>query len=312
MISVLLPTYNGEKYIAEQIESLLSQTFQDFIVYIRDDRSSDKTYSIIQEFAGKNPGKFIISRNEKNTGESKINYFNMMIDHKDDYVMLCDQDDVWLPDKIEKSLKKIREAEGIYGLQTPMLVYTDLTVVNENLKITAHSYEKTANKNFEKNSINSAVTMNNAAGCTSIYNRALAEKITGIPEFYVMHDWWIYLTASCLGKPCVIRESTILYRQHGDNDSGAKNVLSLNYIRNILSNLNKPASMINDSYRQAGAFLKMYKNDLTGEKAELLYSYASLSKASRIKKIRTIIRYKTFLHGIARKVFQIIILLFYP
>ena len=278
MISILLPAYNGEKYIAEQIESLLSQTNQDFIVYIRDDRSSDKTYSIVKEYAEKNPGKIVVSRNEKNTGESKINYMEMMTEHKNDYVMLCDQDDVWLPRKIENSLNKIKELENMHGPATPIMVYTDLKVVNKNLEITASSYEKMADKNFDNNTLNSAITMNNAAGCTTIYNRALADLIQAVPEFYVMHDWWIYLLACAFGFTGVFKKPTILYRQHEDNFSGAKKVLSIKYIKYVLSNLSKMSSMINDSYRQSGAFLKMYKNKLTGEQSEMLYSYASLSK----------------------------------
>ena len=121
MISILLATYNGEKYIAGQIESLLSQTYKDFKLYICDDKSTDDTYSIITDHALKNPAKIIASQNEINAGGAKYNFIKMLMERKadlamplgqddaDDYIMLCDQDDVWLPDKIENSLKKIKE-----------------------------------------------------------------------------------------------------------------------------------------------------------------------------------------------------------
>ena len=310
MISVLLPTFNGEKYLAELLESLLSQTYQDFVVYIRDDNSSDNSYTIITEFAENNFGKIKATRNEKNTGEARFNYFDMMMTHKDDYVMLCDQDDVWLSDKIEKSIGKMKELEGICGSSTPLLVYTDLMVVNEKLEVISSSYEKMANKYFYYNPLNIAVTMNNAAGCTILYNRALAELIRDLPEFFVMHDWWVYLIAVAFGYVGVIHRSTVMYRQHDNNESGAKRVLSLKYVRYVLTNLNKMTSMIRDSYRQSGAFLKMYEDLLDGEKAELFYSYASMTNLSRIEKLRTVFRYKTFMHGFARKVAQVFILVF--
>jgi len=309
MISILLATYNGEQYIAGLIESLLSQTFRDYKLYIRDDKSTDGTYPIITGYAAENPDKIFVSQNEENVGGAKNNFIKMMIDHKDDYIMLCDQDDIWLPDKIEKSLSKIKGIEQEGGLTTPIMVHTDLTVVDEDLTVISASYKKMSNKDFEQKSLNFAVTMNNAAGCTIIYNRALADLIQAEPEFIVMHDWWVFLIASAFGKIGVINEPTILHRQHKDNESGAKKVLSLRYVYFVLTHLKKMSSMINDSYRQAGIFLEIYKDKLTAEKLELLSAYASIPGLSRIKKLRTVMKYKTFMNGFARKVAQVMILI---
>jgi len=309
MVSVLLATYNGEKYIAGQIESLLFQTFRDFKLFIRDDRSTDSTYSIITKFASENPGRISAEQNEINTGGTKHNFLKMMIDHKDDYIMLCDQDDVWLPDKIEKSLKMIKTLEDKHGRDTPLLVHTDLKVVNDDLDVISSSYEKMSNKDFRKTSLNSTVTMNNAAGCTIIYNRALGNLIRAKPGFIVMHDWWLTLTAAAFGKIGVISEPTVLYRQHDDNSKGAKKVLSPGYILFVLKNIKTMASMINDSYKQAGSFLETFKDKLTGDQLELLKAYASIPGLSRVKKLRTVFKYKTFMHGVARKTAQLMILL---
>ena len=116
MISILLATYNGERYIAGQIESVLAQTYQDFKLYICDDKSTDGTYSIITEYAARYPGKIIATQNEVNSGGAKFNFLNMMVEFNDDYIMLCDQDDVWLPNKVEVSLKKITEMESEFGI----------------------------------------------------------------------------------------------------------------------------------------------------------------------------------------------------
>ena len=318
MISILLATYNGEKYIAGLIESLLSQTIRDFKLYIRDDKSTDETYSIIAGYAEKYPEKIFVSQNEENVGGAKNNFMEMMIDHKDDYVMLCDQDDVWLPDKIEKSLNKIREIEQNivheHGSATPVMVHTDLVVVKENLNVISSSYEQMSNKDFEKTSLNFVVTMNNAAGCTIIYNRALADLIRAEPEFIVMHDWWVSLIASAFGRIGAIHIPLVMYRQHEDNESGAKKVLSFKYIFYVLKNLKKMSSMIDDSYKQAGAFLKMYSapehgDELSAEKQKLLKAYSSIPYCSRIKRFQTVKKYKTYMHGFARKAAQRMILL---
>jgi glycosyltransferase involved in cell wall biosynthesis len=313
MISVLLATYNGEKYISEQIESILSQTYQDFTLYIHDDNSTDNTYKIISEYAQKHPKKIIVSQNETNVGGAKNNFLQMMIERKDDYVMLCDQDDIWLPDKITKSLAKIKDMEKEHGVSTPILVYTNLTVVKDNLEIISYSYEKMANKNFDKNSLNFAVAMNNVAGCTAMYNRALSEMIQATQvaqaNYIVMHDWWLYLIATALGKCGAIHYPTVLYRQHKGNESGAKRVLSPKYIYYVLTHLKKMSSMINDSYKQAEVFSRMYGDKLSIENAELLGAYASLRNLSRLKRVRTVRKYKTYMHGFARRAAQIGILI---
>jgi len=315
MISILLATYNGEKYISELLDSLLTQTFQDFIIYINDDRSTDSTFSIVSGYAAKYPDKIIARQNDINTGSAKNNFLQMMVDYKDDYVMLCDQDDVWQPDKIKKSIAKIKEMEEEFGKDTPLLVHTDLTVVDEELNVISPSYEKMSNKDFSVTSLNFAVTMSNVAGCTAVYNRTLADYFIIVPDFFVMHDWWLSLTAAVFGRIGTVREPTVLYRQHGDNEKGAKRVLSFKYIFYVLTNLKTMSAMINDSYKQAGVFLEVYKDKLISDGSEpdarsaLLGAYSSIPGLSRFKRLGTIRRYKTFMYGKARKAAQIFILL---
>jgi len=310
MVSILLATYNGEKYISEHIDSILSQTCQDFRLYICDDRSIDKTFAIVTEYASKHPDKITVKQNDVNTGSAKMNFLQMMIEYKDDYLMLSDQDDVWVPEKIEKSLAKIRDMEEEFGKGTPILVHTDLTVVNDDLSVIMPSYEKMSNKDFSVTSLNFAVTMNNVGGCTAIYNRALAEYFKAVPEFFVIHDWWLSLTAAVFGKIGTVSEPTVLYRQHGDNEKGAKKVLSPKYIYYVLTHIKTMAAMIDDSYKQAGAFLKLYNDKLTNENKELLSAYASIPSLSKMSRLKTVSKYKTYMYGFTRKAMQIYILKF--
>ncbi|MCL2819436.1 MAG: glycosyltransferase family 2 protein [Oscillospiraceae bacterium] len=309
MISILLATYNGEKYITQQVESILSQTNQDFRLFIYDDKSTDKTFSILTEYASKFPEKITVVQNDVNTGGTKLNFMQMMVRHKDDYVMLCDQDDVWLPDKIEVSLSKIKEMEKKSGSDTPLLVHTDLKVVDDNLDVISSSYEKMSNKDFSETSVNFAVTMNNVAGCTALYNKALAGYFTAVPGFFVMHDWWLSLTAAVFGKIGAVNKQPILYRQHRGNEKGAKRVISAKYFFYVMTHVKTMTAMINDSYKQAGAFLETYGSKINAENLELISAYASIPVLPKFKRLGIVRKYKTYMYGKARKVAQLFFLL---
>lgn len=309
MISILLATYNGERYIAEQIESLLTQTVQDFTLYICDDRSTDNTYAIISDYAKRYAGKIFAKQNEVNSGGAKLNFMKMILEHKDDYVMLCDQDDVWLPNKIEISLNKMHEMESRYGAAMPLLVHTDLRVVDQNLHTMYHSYAKMSRKKFCDRSLNSLLTINIAAGCTELYNRALADLITDEPAYMMVHDWWVLLVAASLGRIGTVYEPTILYRQHDSNDLGAKNVLSLGYVLHFVTNFKKMIEKVCNTYEQAESFLCVYKNMLSDEQRDLLSAYSSIPHYSRIRRLVTVIKRKTWMHGVSRRFAQVTVLL---
>ena len=310
-ISILLASYNGEKYIAEQIDSLLVQTVQDFKLFICDDKSTDNTFGIISSYAKKYPKKICAYQNEKNTGNAKHNFIKMMVKYNDDYVMLCDQDDVWLPDKIEKTLARMRELEEIYGKIEPIVVHTDLKVVDKNLNVISPSYAKMSRTDYEKKALHHLRTRNIAAGCTQMYNRALCDLISAKPEFIMVHDWWATLTASALGKISTVYEPTILYRQHDSNSIGAKKAFSVAHIYCRLMNFRKVVDSVNDTYRQAKSFLDFYSAQLSDEQQKLLSAYASIPALSKMERLRVLARHNVFMYGFIRKSVQIFIVLMY-
>lgn len=309
MISILLAAYNGEKYIGKQIESLLAQTVQDFKLYICDDGSTDRTLSIITEYAGQYPKKIFVAQNKVNSGGAKYNFIQMMIRHKDDYVMLCDQDDVWLQNKIEKTLAKMNSMEALYGDSMPLLVFTDLKVVDSRLKIISDSYQKTMAADFSKTSLHHIMVQNILAGCTAMYNKALADIIRNSPDYMVMHDWWLILLASAFGQIGVVDEQTILYRQHETNDTGVKKARSLKHIAYEVSHYSKMAAAINQTYMQADSLLKMYRDRLSEGQIKLLISYSSIPGQMRIRRLKTLFQCRTFKNGLTRKIAQIMIVL---
>lgn len=300
-----MATYNGEKYISEQIESLLSQTVQDFVIYINDDCSTDNTYEIVCEYAKKYPNKINVSKSITNSGNAKYNFIHLMIRHKQEYIMLCDQDDVWKPNKIELTLCKMHQMEVQYGSGVPLLVHTDLEVVNEYLDAISPSFMKAMNANYSHTSLNKIVIQNTLTGCTAMYNGALANLIREEPKYMVMHDWWLILIASAFGKIGHITNTTILYRQHGNNSIGAKNVCTLAYKLNRLRNGKEIKLALVQTYQQAESFVNIFDIQLSKEQLTLLRNYCSIPLQSKLHRIISTFRLKTFKNGLARKIAQI-------
>ncbi|HCT64584.1 MAG TPA: glycosyltransferase family 2 protein [Lachnospiraceae bacterium] len=308
MISILLASYNGEKYIAQQIESVINQTYGDFILYINDDCSTDKTYEIIKDFEAKYPEKIKVTRNEKNSGNAKYNFMKMMLKHKDDYIMLCDQDDVWLESKVEITYNKIRQMENKYGIHTPILVHTDLKIVDEHLATISESLISTVNSDYSKTKLKNEIVQNTLTGCTAMYNRRLADLIKAEPSFMVMHDWWIMLIASAFGKIDYVDKATILYRQHRENVVGVRNMRSLKFVFKFSRNSKAIKQALEDSYRQARTFYNIYGNSLQLKDRKLVKQYAELIDKNKFCRILTVLSIGTVKNGFVRILGQLIYL----
>lgn len=285
MISILMATYNGERFLEEQLESILSQTVQDFVLYIQDDGSTDKTFAIACEYADRYSGKIVAARNEQNSGGAKYNFMNMMTRHRGEYIMLCDQDDVWMPDKIERTLDKMREIESETADNTPILIHTDSFVTDETLHIT-HASLKQMLGTAEITDFKQIVLQNDVTGATAMYNRALAEWITEIPRDFVMHDWWLAMVCQCFGKTVFIPDSTVLYRQHGENSIGARAIRGLPHKLYKLAHMGDIRRDLFSFYRQAGEFHRIYGDRMEPEKKRLAQIYGSLPGYGKWKRLR--------------------------
>jgi len=299
-----LSVYNGEQFIADQLDSLLQQTYQDFHIYACDDCSTDSTYAIIQDYCARYPGRIAATRSAQNSGGAKHNAIRLMIEHREDYLMLCDQDDVWLPNKIEITLAKLKEMENRYGIDVPLMVHTDLEVVDAQLETIQPSFWAAMNSNCYKNKLHNLVIQNIITGCTVMYNRALAELIWAEPGFMVMHDWWLGLAAAAFGYIEPMEIQTIKYRQHANNDIGAKDVRTMSYKFKRLLNYGEVKHAVNMTYRQAESFLEMYRERLTAEQIRLLVEYSAMPNHNKVKKWITICRLGTFKNGVGRKIAQ--------
>lgn len=298
-----MATYNGEKYLKEQLNSLLNQTYKDFKVIVCDDCSTDGTMDILKEYQLNHPDIFQVYKNEKNTTSAKYNFMNMMIKYKDDYIMLCDQDDVWLPDKIELTLCKLVDMECRHGKNTPLLTHTDLIVVDAMLNEINPSFRKAMNADYTKVELRQQLIQNTLTGCTCMYNRSVAHLIREIPHSFVMHDWFLMLIVSAFGTIEALQDKqTILYRQHGDNQVGAKDVRTLKYKINKILHGAEIRQAINQTYTQAESFLKTYKDRLSLEQKNLLEQYISIPNMNKFGRWRTIVKLGVLKNGFSRKI----------
>lgn len=218
-IDILLATYNGEKYIKEQIESILQQTYSNFRLIISDDASQDNTIEIIKQYQQKDD-RIKLFQQEKNLGSNK-NFEFLLQNVENSYFMLSDQDDIWKEDKIEKTYKYLQE-------QNSDLVFTDLELVDNNLQTINRSFMEYKRLSYKikkyGTNFNTLYLNNYVTGCTILAKKDYIKNILPFPQntVYLIHDYWIALIISVNGKISYLRESTILYRQHEKNQIGSK------------------------------------------------------------------------------------------
>ena len=220
-IDILLPTYNGEKYLKEQLDSILNQTYKNIRLIISDDCSKDSTPKILEEYRGKDE-RIELYLQKENIGVVKGIEF-LLKKVKSNYYMLADQDDVWLPMKVEKSIETLKK-------ENADLVFGDLEVVDQDLKTMYPSFgdfmllNRKINKYINSYKVN--YLYNCVTGCTVLSKKEFIEKILPIPteSKYLIHDHWIGLVVALNGKLAYMPEKYIKYRQHGNNQVGTDKI----------------------------------------------------------------------------------------
>ncbi|MGT2716318.1 glycosyltransferase family 2 protein [Streptococcus respiraculi] len=283
-VHILLSTYNGERFLAEQIDSIRKQTFQDWTLLIRDDGSSDGTQQIIRDYCLKDKRIFFINPDDTfNLGV--IQSFHTLLKYeRADYYFFSDQDDIWLPHKLELQLA----AATAYEEERPLLVYTDLKVVGQDLAVMSESMIKTQSDHANTQLVQE-LTENTVTGGVAMINHSLAELWTGQEEYdLLMHDWYLALMAAALGNLVYIDEPTELYRQHEANVLGARTLKKRmqNWIRPQVL-FTKYWKLIKDSQRQAKNLLAL---PLTAKDRELVENFVSIMEVpfvGRFKRLRT-------------------------
>lgn len=265
-IIILMSTYNGEKYLKNQLESLLSQENVNICIYIRDDGSKDKTCKILQKFQMEH--KNIDIEYGKNIG-AKASFFEVIQKApKGEYYAFCDQDDIWLKNKLKMALEKLRNLTDI-----PSLYYCNLELVDENLQRT--SLRMNIGKPY---SLGQILIKNHVPGCTMVFNYALFKLIKNVPTeqllYIPFHDHWIYILCRLFdGNIIEDKNKLILYRQHNTNVVGSRN----NKLK-ILFTVSGLQDKNNIRYNRALLLSKLYFNELPSHSKHILHLITSYKK----------------------------------
>ena len=222
MIDILMSTFNGERYLGEQIRSILGQSFAEFRLVVRDDGSADGTLALIEELCREDERITLLRDSEGNLGLRR-SFMRLLEASEGEYFMFADQDDVWLPEKIERSMEAIKRLESSSEASKPLLVFTDLRITNDRLEPIDDSlwhYQRLRpeiSRDWKR-----LLAQNVVTGCTILANRAAARAALpfALPE--MMHDHWVAVNAAKFGKIGYISEPTVLYRQHSANAEGGR------------------------------------------------------------------------------------------
>lgn len=298
-IDVILASYNGQKYIGEQIKSILNN-FDKIDGYecrllVSDDASSDGTCAIINEIQDERV--CLLDGNRK--GGVKLN-FGFLINHTDaDYIFFSDQDDVWLPNKIESFMRVFEESDS----RTPLLVHSDLQVVDQNLNTTSDSMFSSQNI-YTEPTLGQLLVSNSVTGCVMAINNSLLGLVKGknLAET-IMHDWYLALVAKCLGEVKFLNTATILYRQHGGNQVGSIARSGRDYfsIQKIIAFVKKSKCSINETRKQAIHLLAEYGPLLKQDERKFIEEYVrSFSRWAVLKRTKLFLSKQVEKKGTAR------------
>jgi len=295
-ISVILATYNGARYLQQQLESLAQQTSLPTELLVGDDGSQDETRSVVDTFTKTCPFAVRWIQPSKERLGACANFARLLEYASGDYLMFCDQDDIWLPDKTSMVLKEMQRLEEQYGRDIPCLVHTDLKVITESGAEIASSFWR-----YQRimpqlaNRLQVVLVQNLVTGCTMMLNRSAVRMVVPMP-FHgpLMHDWWCTLAVVAFGgQVSGLAYPRVCYRQHGGNVVGAQSwwqrILDRLFVvsgRNIRDELLA-------TQQQAAIFFEQFGGILTPQNKNVIRDYARLSDLGFFAKRSTLLR-----HGI--------------
>ena len=208
---VLLSTHNGQAYLRPLMESVFGQDCHHLEVLVRDDGSNDDTVSLLREYAAGNRSVRVIVGEHIGVAQS---YFELlrMSSAAADFLMLCDQDDVWRGDKVSRAVGGLARCDP----ETPVLYCSRVAIVDEALRLLGYSDLPRRGLSFRN-----ALVQNVAMGCTIAVNQAARRLLLRrLPRDVCMHDWWMYLVVSAFGQLAYDEEPAIFYRRHAGNVFG--------------------------------------------------------------------------------------------
>lgn len=301
-VDILLATYNGEKYLPAQIDSILGQTYENWRLLINDDGSNDTTRTIIEAYVEQDNRIHSVELENK-LHSAAGNFLALLKASTAPYAMFCDQDDVWEPYKIAVEMEAMQQLEFEHGFDVPLLVFADSVVVDEQLDTLYPSFVSTLSFDPTTISLSRLLVENIAQGCTMLLNRELIETINQVqlPESIGIHDHWAMLIAAALGAFSYIPQPVLKYRQHIGNAIGAttepatarKGVSRFLHNPKIIVHWLEELSADKTTFIQRAADMKnTWGDSVSPDALEVLTDLSTFKGKNRINRLRLIKRYR--------------------
>ena len=273
-ITVVIATYNGGKFLQEQIESILQQTVVPDEIIVCDDLSTDNTIEILEHYQSQKRLRYYINENRLGViGNFKR---SVSLAKKGNYIALCDQDDIWLPVKLEKQYQALLLLDD---KKSPAIVYSDLTVIDQQKKILNPSFWNELGQDGYQHSLTTLLFGNFVTGCTIMMNDIARKYFLQMPTDISMHDAWLALIAFSFGKVEAVKEPLVLYRRHTSNTAFAaaykKENKAARWWRN-LKMLFSENDYLKDEIHIASKLFEKYEMNISNEKKYLIENFINL------------------------------------
>ncbi len=318
-ITILLATYNGAAYLPEFLASLQRQKHTNWRLLVRDDSSSDDTRAILGHFAQQESRMDLVDDRQGRLGT--LGNFQALMERAlaqgAHVVCFADQDDVWLPEKLAAQLAKLEQAQDQAPDGTPVLVHSDMSVVDRHLKPIHRSFMAYQGIRHQAAPLVALLAQNFVTGCTMMFNRALLQLACPLPPGAIIHDWWLALCAAAWGRVVYLDQPTLLYRQHGGNQVGAKSLPALlNPLRGKLyAHLGRAHGHFIATFRQAHALAEKIRHAGNTQATSLLpriEAYSRLHEQGRAHRLATVRRHEFRRQGRTRNLMFRLMLLLAP
>lgn len=285
-IALVMATCNGAAFIEQQLDSILQQTRPPDLVIIRDDASDDSTFQILSRFADEYGLQ--VSKNTQRLGVNE-NFKRAVEDVPDDFLIaFCDQDDYWLPEKLEKSVALLQQITS--NPNEPALVYSDLVLMNEAGEVLHQSVHRQRGQHRYAHVWETFLFGNMVSGCTILMNAPMKKIMLELPSHPTfIYDAWLAMAAFGFGKIAKLSEPLIHYRQHSNNVTFSEHHSTNRFerLQNHWNQLFQSDTYLQEEMALAKAFHSQYANRLPSAKKEILETFIALQhKPYFIKKMR--------------------------
>ena len=281
-ISVIITTHNGSRFIEEQIESILAQTLAPKEIIVSDDASTDDTIALVHKW--EQSGKLRLIRNTVALGVVANFKKAVALAEPNHFIALSDQDDVWLPHKLETCWNKIHDFED---LRLPSLVYSDLQLVDQHLQVMNPSFQNELGIDKFEHCFDTALFGSLVLGCTTLFNPALRNLFVAMPHSkQYFHDAWMALIAFGWGNHACIQEPLVLYRQHANNLTIAAHQKKSRHGKLVAHGkaFFTASNYLNNELALAKDFSNSYVDKLSPAKQLALHNFLSLQTKSHFRK----------------------------